>query len=490
MSFVFFDDNNVSSLTDVTLCSLQAIVDAYGVATYQEVNPGLFTLISFPFLFAVMFGDIGHGVIMSLAAFFLIYYESAITKIRGLGEMPNTVFQGRYMIFLMGLFSIYTGFIYNDCFAKNLWLFPSGWKLPTVKWGDGGMFLNVRGLDYNDYACPDGCGYTGAPYALGVDPVWSLSNNKLAYLNSLKMKMSVLIGVNHMSFGVVMTVFNAIYFKRAYAIWAEFIPQMFFLFGVFGYLCAMIVAKWCMTFESVIPEGETALVPTDPSLLITLVNMFLKPGENTYAAKTLLYEGQSTVQLVIVGCALVCIPWMFLVSPLYQNYMHKKQKASGYQPIAQDEAGTTLPDDSMDESGDGHVIEASSGGHGGHGEFDFGDLMIHNAIHSIEFCLGAVSNTASYLRLWALSLAHAQLSEVLWDMVLKATFAGNPIMLYLGFGAWAGLTVSVLLMMEGMSAFLHALRLHWVEFQQKFYGGQGYTFVPFSFENYLAALQG
>ncbi len=116
--------------------------------------------------------------------------------------------------------------------------------------------------------------------------------------------------------------------------------------------------------------------------------------------------------------------------------------------------------------------------------------MIHQAIETIEFVLGSVSNTASYLRLWALSLAHSQLAEVFLNMLVMPYMQGthhflaDAAAIVLMMTAWAFVTAGVILLMDFMECCLHALRLQWVEYQNKFYKGDGYSFVAFSFLDY------
>ncbi|KAJ1909309.1 H(+)-transporting V0 sector ATPase subunit a [Tieghemiomyces parasiticus] len=449
----------------------QSIVDAYGVARYREVNPGLFTIISFPFLFAVMFGDFGHGILVSLAAGWMCWRERAIEK-AGVNANIRSFFDGRYIVLLMGLFSIYTGLIYNDIFSLTMHIFPSGWRWPHDG-RDGHTSLTATQVGV---------------YPLGLDPNWHGTENMLLFSNSYKMKMSIVFGVIQMSFGIILTVFNHRYFKKAINIYCEFIPQLTFMLCLFGYLTVLIIYKWLVDWNATDASGHL-LYNSPPGLLNTLIFMFLAPG--SVKPEDQLYPGQAFVQTVLVLVAVVCVPWMLLTKPLLLRREHKRTQELGYANMTT--TTTRVSTDSLNaDHGAGAVVTTESESeemHHDH-EFEFGEVLMHQVIHTIEFCLGCISNTASYLRLWALSLAHAQLSEVLWTMVMKNCFGMEGdvmrvVAVFVGFAIWFSLTVFILLLMEGLSAFLHALRLHWVEFNNKFYEASGKMFEPFSFERVL-----
>ncbi|XP_065253495.1 V-type proton ATPase 116 kDa subunit a 4 isoform X2 [Emys orbicularis] len=425
--------------TNKFTAGFQNIVDAYGVGSYREMNPAPYTIITFPFLFAVMFGDCGHGAVMLGFALWMVTNEKTLLAQKSNNEIWNTFFGGRYLILLMGIFSIYTGFIYNDCFSKSFNIFGSSWHTRPMFRNN---MWNPHVLEENqvlqlDPAVPGV--YSGNPYPFGIDPIWNIASNKLTFLNSYKMKMSVVMGITQMVFGVTLSLFNHIYFKKTINIVLQFIPEMIFILCLFGYLVFMVIFKWC--------HFDVHVSQKAPSILIHFINMFLFNYNDPTNGP--LYPHQEEVQSFLVIFALIAVPWMLLFKPFILRANHRKARRM----------------------------------------FNFGDTFVHQAIHTIEYCLGCISNTASYLRLWALSLAHAQLSEVLWTMVmnigLKNSGWGGLIGVFIIFAIFAVLTVAILLVMEGLSAFLHALRLHWVEFQNKFYVGTGYKFSPFCFKSII-----
>ncbi|WVZ02515.1 hypothetical protein V8G54_023321 [Vigna mungo] len=437
----FFRTNKFTS-------SFQGIIDSYGVAKYQEANPTVYTVVTFPFLFAVMFGDWGHGICLLLAALYFIIREKKLSsqssnteswcKKQKLDDITEMTFGGRYVILLMALFSIYTGFIYNEFFSVPFPLFaPSAYDCRDLSCRDATTVGMIKVRD---------------TYPFGVDPVWHGTRSELPFLNSLKMKMSILLGVAQMNLGIVMSYCNAIFFRNRVNVWFQFIPQMIFLNSLFGYLALLIIVKWC--------TGSQA------DLYHILIYMFLSPADDL--GENQLFVGQKNLQLVLLLLAFISVPWMLLPKPFILKKQHEaRHGAESYTPL-----------ESTDES-----LQADSN-HDSHGheEFEFSEVFVHQLIHTIEFVLGAVSNTASYLRLWALSLAHSELSSVFYEKVLlMACGYNNVIILIVGLIVFIFATVGVLLVMETLSAFLHALRLHWVEFQNKFYEGDGYKFHPFSF---------
>jgi len=83
-------------------------------------------------------------------------------------------------------------------------------------------------------------------------------------------------------------------------------------------------------------------------------------------------------------------------------------------------------------------------------------------------------------------LAHSQLAKVFLDKGLNSFIEdGSYGYIFAGFFIFWMFTFAVLLAMDVMECFLHALRLHWVEFQNKFYKADGYKFTPFSFSETL-----
>ncbi|MEQ2227926.1 hypothetical protein ILYODFUR_003442 [Ilyodon furcidens] len=448
----------------------QNIVDAYGVASYREVNPAVYTIITFPFLFAVMFGDVGHGLLMSFAALWMVLEEKDPKLKNNNNEIWRMMFGGRYLILLMGLFSIYTGAIYNECFSRGMITFRSGWHVGPMfeknLWNssvlEGSQFLSMD---------PNVTGVFTTPYPFGIDPIWGLANNKLTFLNSYKMKMSVIVGIIHMTFGVCLSFFNYLHFGKVSSIFFVLIPELFFMLSLFGYLVFMVVFKWIAY-----TPAQSRLAP---SILIHFIDMFLFTDN---PENPLLFKGQLIVQKVLVVLALFSVPFLLLGKPLceYVSFKLRRRRPT-------DEERRPL----VAEEGSVNTHQGEVVGGAAEEEFDAADVFMHQAIHTIEYCLGCISNTASYLRLWALSLAHAQLSEVLWVMVMRLALKWNgyvgSAVLFVIFAFFAVLTVSILLVMEGLSAFLHALRLHWVEFQNKFYSGTGYKLSPFSFTSLINA---
>lgn len=108
-----------------------------------------------------MFGDAGHGVIMACFGLWMVFRERHLAKKaegnevselwpseschhhhpmfkriycdvylkRFILQIYSIFLGGRYIIALMGIFSIYSGLIYNDAFSKSMNFFNTGWKV-------------------------------------------------------------------------------------------------------------------------------------------------------------------------------------------------------------------------------------------------------------------------------------------------------------------------------------------------------------------------
>jgi V-type H+-transporting ATPase subunit a len=274
----------------------QEIVNTYGVPTYKEINPSVFAIVTFPFLFGIMFGDIGHGFVLFLIGALLCLLSDFI---RAKAPGMEAVLGMRYILLLMGIFSTFSGFIYNDLMAMPLYVWDSCYTITKINSNSNHDDM-LESVPFKAVPIP------GCVYPVGLDPMWHLGINELAFNNSLKMKLSVILGVLQMGLGVCMKALNAAYFKNKLDLIYEFVPQIILLFVLFGYMDIMIVLKWTTDF--------THKESTAPSIISNMIDMALNGG--AIAPGTVaLFKSQQVVSILFLLIAIVVVPIMLFPKP-------------------------------------------------------------------------------------------------------------------------------------------------------------------------------
>ena len=185
-------------------------------------------------MFGLMFGDMGHGSILGFLGLFLTLGADRLQKTGFKSLLPF-----RYFLLLMGLCSTYSGFMYNEFFAMPTQIFGSCYNLDAkrewFKADDMATHSKLWFYDRPDFKCT---------YPFGIDPVWGLSSQRLTFTNNIKMKLSVIMGIAHMTIGVIIKGGNTLFRGDYPSFLFEVVAGLVMLLGLFGWMDVLIFAKY------------------------------------------------------------------------------------------------------------------------------------------------------------------------------------------------------------------------------------------------------
>ncbi|MHA1730077.1 MAG: V-type ATP synthase subunit I [Promethearchaeota archaeon] len=123
----FFNKEESTAPTLLKLGSIvkpfSGLVKLYGTTNYSEIDPSIFLVITFPIIFGLMFGDIGHGLVLIIAGII------GWLKNRKKGPKSSSFL---LVILYCGFGSILGGLMYGECFGKQYLFSVPEWELYPI----------------------------------------------------------------------------------------------------------------------------------------------------------------------------------------------------------------------------------------------------------------------------------------------------------------------------------------------------------------------
>ncbi|TXT61587.1 MAG: V-type ATP synthase subunit I [Promethearchaeota archaeon] len=220
----------------------ETLVKMYGTPSYTEIDPTPILFITFPLLFGMMFGDLGHGIVLVIS-----------------GIVGGTLFRQKesiknfsWIIFYCGLWSMFFGFLYGEFFGQQ--------EIP---------FINYE------------LGQVGIPLPWGAQPIYL--SHPLENVITLFF-FTVMVGVIHINLGWFIQFLNYVKESKVYQAITEPLIKIWFLDSV-----VWIVLTYGIDIEAWLSAPYPILMVIIPGLLL----MVLRPLGKLFGISYMAQESYS-----------------------------------------------------------------------------------------------------------------------------------------------------------------------------------------------------